>query len=356
MILKFLSSVTIVLALTTPSVWARRQVDGNLGSFAWDRTRFLFAFGDSYSTTGWRPSDGVLSPDQQLTVSNGPNWLGYLTSTFNESQVFLRDLAVSGATIDNDLVAATDHETGVKQQIDAYEKFMADGAPGLDWESGNTLFVMWVGINDIGFTYERENQKKWHRKEMRVWYEQQERLYTSGARHFLYMSVPPTHATPLFGGNENVKIAVLDFNLQLRANAIRFQSEHPDAVVLWYDAYSTFGRLLETASEQGFKNYTEPCWAYQMGTPTPTTRYSQCVNPVNEYFWMDQYHPNSPVHKLLAREVKSFLDNPSWLPDVAVSRPTATLVDRRRPRPVVVDRRTPRRRSGWSRHHNRQEN
>lgn len=24
---------------------------------------------------------------------------------------------------------------------------MADGAPGLDWESGNTLFVMWVGIN-----------------------------------------------------------------------------------------------------------------------------------------------------------------------------------------------------------------
>lgn len=98
MILKFLSSVTIVLALTTPSVWARRQVDGNLGSFAWDRTRFLFAFGDSessffgqrggrgadplsnslllgYSTTGWRPSDGVLSPDQQLTVSNGPSKL-----------------------------------------------------------------------------------------------------------------------------------------------------------------------------------------------------------------------------------------------------------------------------------------
>lgn len=57
------------------------------------------------------------------------------------------------------------------------------------------------------------------------------------------MSVPPTYAAPKFGGNGDVKTAILDFNSQLKANVIRFQSEHPDAVVLWYDAYTTFGRV-----------------------------------------------------------------------------------------------------------------
>lgn len=40
------------------------------------------------------------------------------------------------------------------------------------------------------------------------------------------------------------------------------------------------------------------------GTPSLTTLYKECVNPVNEYIWLDKLHPTSGVHQLIAKGVK----------------------------------------------------
>lgn len=57
------------------------------------------------------------------------------------------------------------------------------------------------------------------------------------------MTVPPTYASPLYRGRGDLKIAIEDYNYQLRQNAIAFQNDHTDAVVLFFDAFTTFGEV-----------------------------------------------------------------------------------------------------------------
>ncbi|RDB22123.1 Acetylesterase [Hypsizygus marmoreus] len=65
-----------------------------LGRLTWGETKFLFTFGDSYTTDSFNVSAGVDSPVPGFTSSNGPNWVQFLV--FN--------LASGGATIDAVLV------------------------------------------------------------------------------------------------------------------------------------------------------------------------------------------------------------------------------------------------------------
>ncbi|KAL8292413.1 hypothetical protein RQP46_001025 [Phenoliferia psychrophenolica] len=229
------------------------------------------AFGDSYSASNFDLAEGILGPDNGRTTSNGPNWIQHLSTRFNESKILLRNQAVNGASIDNDLVAITEHEVGVAQQIDKFTQYLTPAPSKLPWKGSNTLFSVWVGINDCDLTYEREDQVGWHRREFKVWRSLQEKLYTLGARHFLFMTVPPTYASPLYGGRGDLKAAILDYNKQLRTNAIAFQHAHPDAVVLWFDAYTAFGEILDNAWQEGFVNSSESCPSYREGTPTLTT-------------------------------------------------------------------------------------
>ncbi|KAM0752279.1 hypothetical protein T439DRAFT_204744 [Meredithblackwellia eburnea MCA 4105] len=287
--------------------------NGTLGSFSWQSTKYIFAFGDSYSASNWHIEKGLLSPDDGVTTANGPNWIQHLSRTFNDSNILLRDMAANGASIDNDLIAITDHETGVAQQIAKFEKHLSPPPDEIPWQGTNTLFSIWVGINDCDLSYERPNQRGWHNREFKVWRSLMEKLYSRGARHFLFMTVPPTYASPLYFGRGDLKEAILDYNKVLRMNALRFQDDHPDAVVLFHDAHTSFSLILDNANQEGFKKTLESCPAYRRGTPSLTTFYAECEYAVNEYFWTDDLHPSSPVHKLLARRIVEFLRQPRWL-------------------------------------------
>lgn len=80
------------------------------------------------------------------TSSGGINWVGYLTTVFNTSLVLSYNLAVGGATIDNNLVNAvvTDMATQVAHFQSKYSS-----RPGIaPWQSNNTIFGLWIGINE----------------------------------------------------------------------------------------------------------------------------------------------------------------------------------------------------------------
>lgn len=109
-------------------------------AFSWGKTKYLFSFGDSesvtkastnlklkcfsctgYTKTGW-PANSTLSAEPGQTAAGGPSepgtrrmgselnciinldWIEYLTDTFSQSTLLLRNFAYGRATIDASLV------------------------------------------------------------------------------------------------------------------------------------------------------------------------------------------------------------------------------------------------------------
>ncbi|KAM0754969.1 hypothetical protein T439DRAFT_352931 [Meredithblackwellia eburnea MCA 4105] len=312
-----LLAATIVAGGIIPSAHATLNAgNGTLSTFSWDTTKNLFVFGDSWSTTGWGPAaKGANSTDYDITTANGPNWVDFLSRKYNETTVYTRNFATSGATIANEYVGIKDHPMPFKNQVLSFEQYFSPAPATVPWQSESALFASFIGINDVGLGYALPNQTGMHAKEFVVWTQLQERLYTAGARHFLVVNVPPTYRTPTFlnNGRDNadLKASLADYNTQLQANAVAFQLKHPDAVVMLFDAFESVGKLLDNAlTTGGFKNVTSNCPGYFGGTTTPTSLVPSCVNPINEYFWFDSYHPNSPAHLQIAQQVRQFLDSP----------------------------------------------
>ena len=74
-----------------------------------------------------------------------------MTTVYNKSLVLTYNLAYGGATIDANLV--TPYLPTVKSLTDQVNQFLAsyvDSPASQSWASENTLFSVWIGINDIG--------------------------------------------------------------------------------------------------------------------------------------------------------------------------------------------------------------
>ncbi|KAI5478181.1 hypothetical protein MNV49_005348 [Pseudohyphozyma bogoriensis] len=286
---------------------------GQLRSFNWKTTEFMFVFGDSFTdNTGHTDVVHVAPPHRVGGYANGYTWPDYLASTYNETKMLMRDLAWGGATIDNDLVGSVYGEgTDVVGQIARWENRL-ENRDDMPWHGNNTLFAMMIGHNDMRMYKLPNHASKLHAAGMDLWYKLQEKLYNDGARHFLHASILPIHRAPRFwyGQLDVLEAAIIDYNTQLFEKAVLFQKNYPDSVVQFFDTYAVFNKFLDNAEELGFKNYTSWCPAYAGGTPTPTTLYPECVNPVNEYFWVDGVHASSPVHDMLAAAMAEFLSNP----------------------------------------------
>ena len=70
---------------------------------------------------------------------------------YNKSLILTYNFAYGGATIDANLV--TPYLPTVLSLIDQVNQFLtsyADKPASSPWKSGNTLFSVWIGINDIG--------------------------------------------------------------------------------------------------------------------------------------------------------------------------------------------------------------
>lgn len=113
-------------------------------------------------------------------------------------------------------------------------------------------------------------------------------LYASGARSFLFLTVPPTNRAPLLivqGPAVVAKItsALADYNAQLVSSVKAFQATHHDLdQVTVFDTRPIFNLLLDNAQSLGFVNSTGFCDAYANGTPSITTQVAPCA-PVSSY-------------------------------------------------------------------------
>ncbi|KAJ4993782.1 cellulose-binding gdsl lipase [Stagonosporopsis vannaccii] len=294
---------------------------------SWKNVKNLFIFGDSYTQTGFdikgtQPNAANPfgnPPYPGWTSSNGPNWAGFLATTYNASFVKAYNLAYGGATVDSSLVTpyaptVLSLANQVEQQfVPRYGSHPAD-AP---WTSSDSLFAFFIGINDVGNSWWLNNSTLYDAIFAR-YSGLVEQVYATGARNFLFLSVPPVQLAPLTLGQndggyavENEGRVIADWNKRVVALTKAVKKKHSNANLFVHDTYKVFDDVIKNPKSfpqtSGLKNVTGFCAAYANGTPTWTTKDPSCQYAVNEYLWLNDLHPTYPVHNATAASIAKFL-------------------------------------------------
>ncbi|KAF9065450.1 hypothetical protein BDP27DRAFT_53729 [Rhodocollybia butyracea] len=286
-----------------------------LGKFTWGDAKFLFAFGDSYTTDGFNISAGIDSPVPGFTSSNGPNWVNFLSGTYNVTDTKVFNLASGGATIDAALVPPFEPTVlSIVDQVTQFSEILASKPPGAEWNSTNSLFAVWIGINDVGASFPWTNitRPAFYEVLMARLTSQIDILYESGGRSFVFLTVPPTDRAPLqiVDGprtDAQFKTDLAEYNDQLVIMTQNFTKHHPDVeFMMVFDTRPVFNTLLDNAEAFGFVNITGFCEAYENGTPNTATQVAGCA-PVSSYFWLNTLHPLFIVHNILAHALSTAL-------------------------------------------------
>jgi len=131
-------------------------------------TFLLFVSGDSYTQTGFDPLSTLPNsanpfgnpPYPGWTSASGANWVGYVTTAYNRSLLYTYNYAYGGATINATLVAP--YQSTVLSLGDQVNQFLTGAGkkpPATPWTSQNSLFSVWIGINDIGNSWWKEGDR-----------------------------------------------------------------------------------------------------------------------------------------------------------------------------------------------------
>ncbi|KZV98253.1 hypothetical protein EXIGLDRAFT_832338 [Exidia glandulosa HHB12029] len=263
--------------------------------------KYLFVFGDSYSTTGFNwtaaqpspknPIGNPAFPGVNTCGKNDPNWVDYLLVKYNSTVTMGYDFAVSGATVDNALIKNT---VSFADQVVQFTKgYTANGKPGgklKSWTGANSAVAMWFGINDIGLTYMKSGDRlAFNDKILDKYFEQVRTLYTLGHRNFVFLNVPPVNRSPMMISEkvgDKVKPIILNYNSKLAKRVATFKTNHPNAKVTLIDTHTVMRNLLNSPKKHGFKD---------------ATTFSHTEKTV---MWCNNYHISPGVHDFVARAVE----------------------------------------------------
>lgn len=142
--------------------------------------------GDSYTSTlfdihGEQPNPGnpLGNPAYPgATSSDGPNYVDFLTTTYNRSYIQTFNLGFGGATVDPSLVPSSfgNLVQSFKQQVQ--QEFIPRYGDKIaaPWSPENTLVTLFFGINDVILSHSRQNDslyyaliKSYERSVHQVW-------------------------------------------------------------------------------------------------------------------------------------------------------------------------------------------
>jgi len=286
----------------------------------------MVTFGDSYSTTGFNDTGAQPSIANPLgnpaypgyTATNGPNWVDFLTTTYNKTFLETINLAYGGATVDSALVAPyLPTVLSLKQQVlDEFEPVYASHPSFFDWQANTTLFASFLGINDVGNAYGEANKSLIYPQIFTEYAGLMDTLYQSGARNFLFLNVPPVNRSPLTvaqGSAAETEEAtdIAAWNVNVTRMAANLSSTYSDATTFVFDTNAAFTQVLDDPCSHpetcAYKNTTDYCVYYENGTPSWYTFYPNCSLPVDEYFWLNTLHPTFRMMNVTAQEIAAEL-------------------------------------------------
>ncbi|KAF7317609.1 Gdsl-like lipase/acylhydrolase family protein [Mycena kentingensis (nom. inval.)] len=237
---------------------------------------FLFVFGDSYSTVGFRSTSTIPTTENPIgitypgtTITHGENWVGALTTKFNKTLTLTWDYAISGGQI------VTSMQKQVEEQFLETAGLHPDFCP---WASNNSLFASWIGINDINRSVVSER--------LPLEFTLQDEMYKVGARNFLFLNVPPFDKSP--GGNFSIEVRdqITLWNNLLPALVTNFTCTHPDSTAFLFDTQALWQEFYDNPAAF---NITD-------------------VNAVGGGLWYDAFHPSTQIQTVIGQRVARFID------------------------------------------------
>jgi len=185
-------------------------------------------------------------------------------------------MAFGGATVDSNLVAPYEPTVlSVSEQIlDEFFPTYASSPSIAPWTSGDTLFAIFIGINDVGNSYGDGLPETTTLNGLifDVYSGLVQTLYNTGARNFLFLNVPPVDRSPLTKAQGAAAVAeetadLAAFNAGIADMAATLKKNHTDTNVFTYDTNSLWNQVLDNPESfpqtSIYKNTTDYCFAYE---------------------------------------------------------------------------------------------
>jgi phospholipase/lecithinase/hemolysin len=167
------------------------------------------------------------------------------------------------------------YATTVLSLKDQVEKEFIPGYTGsaakAKWTGDNSIFAIWIGVNDIGNSYYKDGTDELNTKIFAVYSGLVDKIYAAGGRNFVLLNVPPLDRTPLIvpQGDWAVttsKADVAAWNQKLVDFAASLKTKNNTNVWV-YDSNKSFGEVIDNPASHvetaGLKNTTGYCTAYQ---------------------------------------------------------------------------------------------
>ncbi|KAG8902807.1 hypothetical protein FRB99_004106 [Tulasnella sp. 403] len=242
--------------------------------------------GASTSDVGYSFDSPSPSPEKPLGVEfpgityaefGKPNWIGHLIDKYTKSSPLVYNYAVGGHTL-----------PGYTNQIRlGFLKGPASKQSEIPWAATNSLFISWIGGNDVA------NPEADLESSLTKIFELQGELYDAGARNFLFFNIAPLPRT-MDKPNEITTYMLekreekcQEWNELLPRFLDDFSKTRPEASTFLFDTYKSISHMLAAPTEYGF-----PANAGSM---------------YDHIMYVDNIHPTSKVHEVLARQIGSFL-------------------------------------------------
>jgi len=274
-----------------------------------DDVKFIFAFGDSYTSDGWNGYGDPLQPHWLSCSTAGPTWARELTDNMPR-RARLINLAVSGASVDNRVVY-----TGVpdfRSQTFSFLNYIAPFPNEVPWNKDNSIFTVSFGTNDVAYSFKRaaSNGTTIYSRDLDSYFATVDRLYAAGARRFLFNNVVPFDralAGITQGPRLQAKLAesIVEFNNQLSAKADAYCASKTDIICSVYDTHLLFSYVMDNFRDFGFATPDGVCKSYaaRSGCTVDPAVDPKCLGPVSAYVWKDGLHPTFAADKLWASGV-----------------------------------------------------
>ncbi|KAJ1308796.1 hypothetical protein OPQ81_004486 [Rhizoctonia solani] len=262
--------------------------------------KYWFSFGDSYTQTGFdingaKPAVGnpLGNPTYPGYTACGsvPNWVDLVTTKYNTSTLLTYNFAYGGATINATLVPP--YTPTVLSLIDQVNIFLANKAVA-PWTGSNTLFSVFIGINDIGNSwYQSGDRAAFSDVLLDGYFGLIKKIYDVGGRNFLFVNVPHVDRSPLMlsqsaDSRAAEAVVINGFNSKLAARASAFASANSGVKTWIYDSAAKLNTMLDSPATYGFQD---------------ATSYGSASN----LMWCNDYHVSSGVHDYFAKDVAAVL-------------------------------------------------
>ena len=224
--------------------------------------------GDSYSQTGFDPTLQLANAANPIgnpgfpgyTTTGGDNWLGFYITQFNSTPVYSYNFAYGGATTDANLVAPYEPTVlSFVDQVTQYENSVKTIPNFASWTSQNSLWAVWMGVNDVGNGWYESNWSTLLGEIMTQYINQTQTLYNSGARKFLFLTVPPIQLTPSVAssGASNQALeaaAIAQYNQALTAKVAAFKAANAGVTTYVLNTTTPFMTAINNPTAYGAPN------------------------------------------------------------------------------------------------------